>query len=125
MHYLNIQMRVALLLGSLLAFAFVIGFIRKNRVKIEDTIFWVLLSIALLIFSIFPQIVYFGRKLLSIESPANFVFLLLIAVLLANSFYQTMKISSLEIKLKEMAQRVALDSSKAPGESEKPGEADE
>lgn len=125
MQYLNIQMRVALLLGSLLAFAFVIGFIRKNRVKIEDTIFWVLLSIVLLIFSIFPQIVYFGRKLLSIESPANFVFLLLIAVLLANSFYQTMKISSLEIKLKEMAQRVALDSSKAPGEGENPGEADE
>lgn len=112
MNYLTSQMRRVLFVVSVISFVFVVFYIRKSRVKIEDTIFWVLASAMLLLFSVFPGIVYYIAAILSIESPANFVFALFIFLLLVNQFYTTMKLSHTQIRLNELAQRIALDSSK-------------
>lgn len=105
-------MRQVLFVVSVISFIFVVFYIRKSRVKIEDTIFWVLASVMLLVFSIFPGIVYFIAGILDIRSPANFVFALFIFLLLVSQFYTTMKLSHVQIRLNELAQRVALDGSK-------------
>ena len=112
MTYLTPPMRFMLLFISIAALIFVIGYIRKSRVQIEDTIFWVVISVVLVIFAVVPAIVYVIAWVLQIESPANFVFLLLISILLVNQFYLTMKVSGLQIKLREVTQRIALDSAR-------------
>ncbi|MBQ8610319.1 MAG: DUF2304 domain-containing protein [Oscillospiraceae bacterium] len=108
MEYLVWQIRLLLVLCSVGAFVFVMKYIRKSRVKIEHTIFWILMCIILLVMSIFPQIPYWLSGLLRIESPANFVFLFLIALLLVNQFFTTMRLSHTEIRLQELVQEVAL-----------------
>ena len=112
MAYLTPQMRQVLFVVSVISFLFVVFYIRKSRVKIEDTIFWVLASVMLLVFSLFPGIVYFIADILDIQSPANFVFALFIFLLLVSQFYTTMKLSHVQIRLHELAQRVALDGAK-------------
>lgn len=112
MEYLVWQIRLLLVLGSIGAFTFVVRRIRKSRVKIEHTLFWLFMSILMLVMSIFPQIPYWLSGILGIESPANFVFLFLIALLLINQFFLTMRLSSLEIRVQELAQAAAIEKRK-------------
>lgn len=104
-------MRIFLIAGSVIAFMFVVHFIRKSRVRIEDTMFWIIMCVALVVISVFPQIPFWFARLVRVESPANFVFLVMIAILLVNQFYMTLKISRLQIKITELVQRIAIDSS--------------
>ncbi len=47
--------------------------------------------------------------LLGIESPANFVFITIIFVLLINQFFTTIKLSQTEMKLRDLVERIAID----------------
>lgn len=113
MVYLVWQIRLLLVLGSIVAFSFVIRHIRRSRVKIEHTLFWVFMCILMLIMSVFPQVPFWLAGVLGIESPANFVFLLLIALLLINQFFMTMRLSHLEIRVQELIQAVALEKNRS------------
>ncbi len=108
MEYLVWQIRLLLVLCSVGAFVFVMKFIRKSRVKIEHTLFWLLVCLLMLLMSVFPQIPFWLAGLLGIESPSNFVFLFLIALLLVSQFFMAMRLSQQEIKLQELVQAVAL-----------------
>ena len=112
-------MKILLLVISICALIFIINYIRKNRVQIEDTLFWIVISLGLVVFATVPAVVYYIARILQIQSPANFVFMLLISILLVNEFYLTMKVSSLQIKIKEIAQRVAVDSAEIRGTDRK------
>ena len=106
---MGISLRIALFAGSILTFIFINRYIKKSRVRIEDTMFWVVFSAALVVIGIFPQIPILLSRLLNIASPANFVFLAIIFVLLVHQFFLTMKLSQTEIKLRELIQTIAID----------------
>ncbi|MEG1782208.1 MAG: DUF2304 domain-containing protein [Oscillospiraceae bacterium] len=106
---LDKEIRIFLILGSIITFMFLVRYIRKSRVRIEDTFFWVLFSAVLIVISIFPQIAFVMSAILKIQSPINFVFLLTIFVLIIHQFYMTMKMSQLQIKFKELVQQMALN----------------
>lgn len=110
MTYLTPEMRSFLIIGSIAVFLFMMRLIRKNSVRIEDTMFWIVICLGLVTISIFPQVPFWFAEILSVESPANFVFLVVIAVLLINQFYMTLKISRMHVKMTELVQRLAIDS---------------
>ena len=109
---MGLNLRMALFAGSLLTFIFINRYIKKSRVRIEDTMFWLVFSAGLVVLGIFPQIPIIFSRWFKIESPANFVFLVIIFVLLVHQFFLTMKISQLEIKLRELVQAVAIENKK-------------
>ena len=117
--YLTPEMRLFLIAGSITMFMFVVHFIRKSRVRIEDTMFWIIMCVTLVIISIFPQIPFWFARMVRVESPANFVFLVMIAILLINQFYMTLKISRLQIKITELVQRIAIDSAQTNHKEDK------
>lgn len=90
-------------------FAYVLRKIRKSQMKIEDAIFWILVSIAILIMSIFPKLIFKIAYKLDIESPSNFVYLLFIFILLIKVFTQSIKISQLEYKINSLSQEIAIE----------------
>lgn len=96
-------------IGSILTFLFVMRYIRKSRVRIEDTLFWIFFCGVLIIISIFPKIPFWISDQLGFQSPINLVYTLIIFILIVNQFYMTIKMSQLHIKQKELVQRVALD----------------
>ncbi len=122
MEYLNLPTRILLVLGSIITLIFVVRYIRKNRAKIEDTLFWILICFVLVVLSIFPQLPYLLSDLFAIESPAHLIFLGVIFILLLNQFFLTMKLSSLEIKFSDLVKRTAL---REKEEESKKGGADE
>ena len=52
--------RICLILGSFITAGYILRRVRQAKVQIEDTIFWLLFSAALLILAIFPGIAYWA-----------------------------------------------------------------
>lgn len=105
---MSIQFRVLLILIAFLTSGSILRKIRKEKVQIQYSIFWILFSVLLIVLSIFPSILIRTARALGMGSPSNLVFLIIIFLLLVKSFNQTVDISALEVKLKELTQRIAL-----------------
>lgn len=103
-----IVLRVILIASSLAMLAFVIRKVKKSKMQIEYTIFWVLFGVLLLFISLVPQIVYFFAKLIGIQSPTNLVLAFIIFILVIKQFLMTIEISQLEVKIKELVEEIAL-----------------
>lgn len=101
-------LQLILVTVALVTVAFMLLNIRKSNIKIEDSIFWFFFSFLLLFFALFPQVIILISKLLGFESPANFVFLVMIFMLIINQYRMMKKMARLDIKLKELIQVIAI-----------------
>ncbi len=100
--------RIVLIVVSLFTFFGIVKRIRNAKVQIENSIFWIGFSALLLLLSIFPGIATWVADLLGIYSTVNFIFLFVIFVLLVHQFSNSIKISQLEDKIKELTQEIAV-----------------
>ena len=60
---MSIMLRISLLLGALFALGIVINSVRKSRIRISDSVFWVISATLLLLFAIIPQLPFFFSRL--------------------------------------------------------------
>lgn len=105
-------LRVFLAISAIVVFLFVARQVKKARFGATDSLFWLLLSGGLIIIAVFPGIAYFFSQLLGFQSPSNFVFLVIIGLLLAREFSQQAELVVLRRKLTSLVQEVALNESK-------------
>lgn len=105
---MGVILRLFLISGSLISFIYILRKIRKSKMQIEDSIVWILWSIAIFIVSIFPTPIIYLSKVLKIQSPANFVFLFVVFYLYYIIFSMSGKISQLKEKNKDVVQKVSL-----------------
>ncbi len=127
---MTLVFRIALLVGALLVFAYVLRKIRKSEMKIADSTFWFLFGLGIVILAVFPGIAFFFSDLLNVQSPSNFVFLFFIAVLVVREFSSSVQISQLSSKLAILTQEIALrdakleqlESSRCEGDGEREGD---
>jgi len=106
---MSILLRILLSFVSIIVLFFVLRKIRKSQVHIESTIFWVLFMSGLVIVSIFPGIAVFFSNLIGIESPANFIFLCIIFLLLLKLFNLSLQLSRLQYQIQKLSQILALE----------------
>ncbi|MBO4308850.1 MAG: DUF2304 domain-containing protein [Clostridia bacterium] len=106
---MSVVLRVVLIVVSVIVVFFAMRKIRKAQLNIDDSIFWILFSLILLVVSIFPQIAIWAAGLLGIESPANFVFLFMIFVVLVKLFQLAIDLSVLKHRLNRLAQKISLN----------------
>lgn len=109
---MSFALRLMLFVGSLFFTYYILLRIRKSRMQIEDSIFWILFSAVLIIVSVFPKLPQMAAQILGIQSPVNFVYLFIMFILLINQFAMTIKISHLETRQKQLIQQMALDNNK-------------
>ena len=100
---MTLTLRILLIVASLLTLLFTIHKIRQARIDISDTVFWIFFSLCLLLMSISPEIMNALADFCGVQSPVNMVFLLTGAALVYKSFTLTLKVSTLELKLKMLA----------------------
>ncbi|WP_303861189.1 DUF2304 domain-containing protein [Senegalimassilia anaerobia] len=105
---MSLLFSATLLIGALLTFGLILRKIRKAEVTIADSTFWFLFALSLVLMGVFRQIPFFFAELFSIESPANFVFVYVIAVLVIREFYATVEVSQLRAKVRNLVQNQAL-----------------
>lgn len=99
---------VILVIGALGALFYVVMKIRHGQLATTDAVFWFFFAFALIVAAVFPQCVFFFSDLLKIESPANFVFLCILAIVIFRLLTMSVENASLRNKMNQLVQIVAL-----------------
>ncbi len=110
--------RAILIVVSLFTTYYILKRIRQSKLQIEYAIFWILFSGVLIVFSLFPWLVSLFTRMIGMQLPVNFIFLLFIFVLMIKLFFMTIELSTLENKVKDLTQELALEE-KARAEEQK------
>lgn len=105
---MSLLFSATLLISALLIFWLILRKIRRSEVTIADSTFWFLFALSLVLMGVFRQIPFFFAGIFGIESPANFAFAYVIAVLILREFYSTVEISQLRARVRGLAQKEAL-----------------
>jgi hypothetical protein len=76
--------------------------------QIDDALFWIIISVLLVVISVFPIVATFFSALIGIESPANAVFLAIIFFLLIKLFSLSVQVSQLNQKIRTLSHEMAF-----------------
>lgn len=87
---------------------YVFNNIKKGEFSIEESIFWVMGTVVVLVLSIWPKIIDKLAGKLNIDYPPSLLFLLTSLFLLFIIFRDTKKISKQNSKITEIAQRLSI-----------------
>ena len=117
------ELRIVLVIASFVTAALMLRRIRRSKVRIEDSVFWIGLSTVILVVSIFPQIADACAAALHIYETTNFLFLFFIFVLLVKLFTMSVHVSQLESKLDRAVQEQALGAKELEEKTERPQQA--
>ena len=122
---MSIYLRIILVVISMLSMLNILKRVRKSKLQIEYSIFWIVFSILLILVAVFPQPMFVLAQILGIHSPANMVFLFVIFILLIKLFNMTIEVSQLQYKQQELVQKIALDENKKTEKKSSKGKQEE
>jgi len=105
---MSTTMRILLIAGSLLTAFYVLRRVRKSRMRTEDSVFWLVFSLVLVLMGVLPDLVTGLASRIGVMSAANLVFLIVIFLLIIKLFLMDQRISALQRQTVETAQSVAI-----------------
>ena len=105
---MTITLRVILIIGSLIAFYLCVKRIKQAKLKVSNSVMWMVGCLILILMSIFSNVVEWISVKLGFIAPVNFVFLTMIGFLLIQMFIYNIRISELNEKIKDLNHYIAL-----------------
>lgn len=105
---MTITLRIVLIIASLLSCFLCIKRIKQAKLKVENSVIWLIGSILLILMSIFYNAVEWISVKLGFIAPVNFVYLVVIVFLLIQTFIDNIRISALNEKVKDLDHYIAL-----------------
>ena len=105
---MTVTLRGILIIASLFSCFLCIKRIKQSRLRVENSVVWMIGSILLIIMSIFYNAVEWISVKLGFIAPVNFVYLVVIVFLLIQSFVDNIRISTLNEKVKDLDHYIAL-----------------
>lgn len=102
------ELRILLLLGAVIYLLLILFLLKKGRLNVQYSIFWLASALALILFAAVPHVVYILRDILSIEMPVNLVFVLLFIFVLLLLLSLSTIVTGFSNKIKRLAQTQAL-----------------
>ncbi len=105
---MSLTLRIFLIVCSLISVFFLVRKIRKAKLRIDVSIFWIIFAVLLVVLSLFPGITMWLADIMGIISPVNLLFLFMIFILLLYAFSMTVRMSELENKINELTEELAI-----------------
>lgn len=105
---MNLQLQVVFFTVSFITLVWVIREIRKHKMNIDDSIIWIIWALFLLVLSIYPNLAIFISRKMGFISASNFILSLFIFFLYIILFFQTISMSGLKEKNKELIQKLSI-----------------
>ena len=103
-----LQQRLLLLCGALVAMFMVVNKIKKDKILMVDSIFWVVSSVVMMVVAAVPELAIAFSHILGFQSPSNFVFFCVVGFLFVKVFSDSAEISLLKNRVDELTQELAL-----------------
>lgn len=106
---MTLALRIILIVASVIVTLYALRKIRKAQLNIDDAFYWIVVSVILLVMSIFPGVPTYLSTLIGIESPANLVFLVMIFLAFVKLFDLSIELSIQKYRLNKLIQKIALN----------------
>lgn len=101
-------LRYLLIIGSIFSLVLCFKKIEQSKLKVNDSIGWVIGCIILILMSLFSNVVEWISNKIGFIAPVNFIFFTFIVFLLIQVFSYKIKIAELNEKLKNIDHYLAL-----------------
>lgn len=105
-------LRIEMFVIAIFFLFFVIRSINKNHMSLNRAFGWLITSLFLVLFSIFPSLPEQLSDLFGFETPSNFLFLIAVFVLLILAIQNTIVTSKQQNQIKSLIQEVSILKSK-------------
>lgn len=114
------QLQFFMILGAVALLLIIFLFLKRGLMSVKYSLLWLALALGLVVFALFPYVVYVLRDLLGIEMPVNLVFFLMFCFVLVVLLSQSIAISQLAEKCKRLTQTNAILEKRVRDLEEKP-----
>ena len=105
---MNIKIQIIIGIIVILALGVIINMIRKKRLELRYALAWLIVGVGILVLDCFPQLISYLAKILGIASPINMLFFMGYCFSLMIIFVLTVAVSRASIRIKQLAQELAL-----------------
>ena len=105
---MNIRIQIIIAVFILGALAIIVNMIRKKALELRYALAWLAVGASVLLLDIFPRLMEIISDMLGIASPVNMLFFLGFCFSLIIIFVLTIAVSRMSIRIKELAQEIAL-----------------
>ncbi len=105
---MSLTLRIFLIVSSLISVVYTLKKIRKAQMNIDDSLYWIIMSVMLLILSVFPQTAEWAAKLFGFVGVVNFVFFFIIFAVIVKLFQIAIDLSITKHRLNSLVQKIAL-----------------
>lgn len=105
---MTITLQRILIVGSTLFFIYIFNMVRTKKLELKYTLTWMITSIAFIILSSIPNALNFISKVLSIKSPMNALFFILIFFIILIIFSLTVALSRNSKRVRVLNQEIAI-----------------
>ena len=102
----NLQIEMAI--ASVFLFIVIIISLRKNSMSIKNSLSWLLLPLVFLLIAVFPGPIEAISNALGFEVLSNFIFLIIIGLLVIICFFQTLTLSREQKQIIKLSQELAI-----------------
>ena len=105
---MTLRAQIILLAVLLVALIFIVSTVRRGRLQLKYALPWLACVIVLVILVAIPPAIQGLSQLLGIYSPVNMIFFLGFVFSLAIAFFQTLVLSKITARIRQLTQAVAL-----------------
>lgn len=105
---MNIRLQIFLSISAVLFLFYTIQSIRRKGLDLYHSMIWLAGAVVLLLGAVFPGPVMALAKLVGVTAPSNYVFFLMIAILMLASISMSTALSRQHSRIRSMVQSMAI-----------------
>lgn len=103
---MNLYVSVAIV--CVVVVAAMLWMLRTRRIREKYAAIWILLTLAVVVLGLFPELAFWLSDLLGVQTPVNLVFAVALVVLAAVCLQLSTEVSTLEEETRTLAEEFAL-----------------
>lgn len=100
--------RVLPLLAAAITLFAMIDLLRRHQLREKYAVLWLLVSLAVSVIAVFPEVLFFGARVTGVQTPSNLLFFIAALVLLVVCVQLSWEVSRLEDETRALAEEVAI-----------------
>lgn len=105
---MDIRIQVIIAVFIIVALFTIINMVKKKSLELRYALTWLIVGVGVLILNLFPVLIERLSIIMGIKSPINMLFFLGFCFSLCIIFVLTIAVSRMSIRIKELAQELAL-----------------
>ena len=102
------NLQIEMTIAAVILFILIAICVKKNSMSIKSSVAWLLLPVAFVIIAIFPKPLSDFANWLGFETFSNFLFVIIIALLIIICFFLTINISKQQTKITKLIQELSI-----------------